>query len=1065
MGAWTLGKHIKARHKKVEVMYVCQHCDWSSANCHAVACHVPKCKGGAQRPAGAVKCEYCSMTFGTKRGCSQHLRHAHPTVWNEIRLAEHKKVDMKKKKGGARTTKAAKVQSDLVYERPQTPKRLKLYKQSSKLLAMQRVRWRSRVCRKALNLDPLYGATPRLLSESEAEGVGVMAEKERLKQRFADAMEDMAKRNESVGASTMLQLVKLGEKALRVVEKDLLSLIQEHSDKKMKVKDQHPRVGLTQIAMGSKARRKRERMAYKSTQELYRSNMGTLAKMVLDGKENVMCNIDEAAIYEAFKERWEMRSTFVELEPFHSEGGCENMYLWGPILPTEVLDNLKCTSEGSAPGPDGITKRTLMGWDASGIQLAKDFTQWLLEGSIPLCMKKCRTTLLPKSTIPSDLLEISNWRPITISSIIMRLFSRILTMRMTKACPMNPRQRGFMSDVDGCAENLMILDRMIRKVRDDKNSLAVVFIDFAKAFDSVAHEHIICALKQRGMDGHMVELIKDSYVGCTTRVKCRSTETKEIEMKVGVKQGDPMSPLLFNLALDPLIHTLEVAGFGVTWNEECIATLAFADDLVLLSGSPEHMEEQLKLLEQFCASTGLAVQPKKCHGFIIEGGAVNTGRDLRINDTLIHMVGSGQAIKYLGMQVGPDKGVVSPELLPTVKEWLINIGRASLKPSQKMKILNTYMLPRITYQATLGKVAVTRLTVVDRTVRSCVKEWLHLAQSTNNGMIYSRIRDGGLGVMRLGRAIPGIRAKCIWKMCSSEDNWSRSVAREATRQPAWLALWKAAGGLPEDTPVWRDQSPDVPQVETVLKLPDWKSGENLAWECLPAQGKGVAMFRNDKISNSWIRDPEERGFKQKYYLRGLAMRSGMTLTQTRSVMEDGTKRKKCSRCDAETSSMAHVLGQCGFVKNNIIRRHNKLCGDLQREMEKYGWQVKREFRVEVKEGHLLIPDIVALKEGHGIMLDITVRYENSDFPLEMAAAEKVAKYQPISGLVKHMLEAKDMTVYGFPLGARGKWPTCNDKILRAIGVPEKRRKSFASYMSRRALLYSIDVLNCFLKDQ
>lgn len=249
-------------------------------------------------------------------------------------------------------------------------------------------------------------------------------------------------------------------------------------------------------------------------------------------------------IYETFKERWEATSNFTELGSFQSEGGCINEKLWGPILPIEVMANVKCMNDDSAPGPNGITKRTLMEWDESGIQLAKDFTLWLLEGAIPGFLKGCRTTLLPKSTKAVELLDTSNWRPVTISSMIMRLFSRILTMRMAKACPLNTRQRGFMSDADGCAENLKILDRIIKKARDGRKSLAVVFIDFAKAFDSVSHEHIISALKQRGMDGHMVGLIKEMYVGCTTVIKCRSEVAKPIEMKVGVKQGDPMSPLL-----------------------------------------------------------------------------------------------------------------------------------------------------------------------------------------------------------------------------------------------------------------------------------------------------------------------------------------------------------------------------------------------------------------------------------------------------------------------------------------------------------------------------------------
>lgn len=317
--------------------------------------------------------------------------------------------------------------------------------------------------------------------------------------------------------------------------------------------------------------------------------------------------------------------------------------------------------------------------------------------------------------------------------------------------------------------------------------------------------------------------------------------------------------------------------------------------------------------------------------------------------------------------------------------------------------------------------------------------------------------------MRLERVIPGARMKSIWKMCSSNDSWARLVAKEAVRHPTWYAMWKSTGGKAEDTPEWDDDDQGEPRRETVLNLPDWRSDEHEAWAGLPSQGMGVAMFKNDRISNSWIRDPEHAGFKQKHYLRGLAMRSGMTITQTQNVKGDGKKGNECARCGAKSSTMAHILGQCGHVKNNIIRRHNKLCNNLKEEMERLRWKVLRDLRITGRDGQTKVPDIVAMRKGHGIIIDVTVRYESLDFPLEEAAEEKVRKYQTIKAQVMHMLGAKDMGVYGFPLGARGKWPSCNEKVLKAIGMSAGRRISFGKYMSRRTLLYSIDVLNSFIE--
>ncbi|NWV44553.1 PO21 protein, partial [Grantiella picta] len=76
----------------------------------------------------------------------------------------------------------------------------------------------------------------------------------------------------------------------------------------------------------------------------------------------------------------------------------------------------------------------------------------------------------------------------------------------------------------------------------------------------------------------------------------------------GVKQGDPVSPVLFNLALNPLLCKLEHRGRGFHQAGLRIMAMAFADDLVLLSDSWEGMDSNIKILEAFCKLTGLKTE-------------------------------------------------------------------------------------------------------------------------------------------------------------------------------------------------------------------------------------------------------------------------------------------------------------------------------------------------------------------------------------------------------------------------------------------------------------------------
>ncbi|NWS93330.1 PO21 protein, partial [Toxostoma redivivum] len=98
---------------------------------------------------------------------------------------------------------------------------------------------------------------------------------------------------------------------------------------------------------------------------------------------------------------------------------------------------------------------------------------------------------------------------------------------------------------------------------------------------------------------------------CTYITTKKNVHTDKIQIRVGVKQGDPMSPLLFNLAMDPLLCKLENEGKGYHRGQSSITAMAFADDLVLLSDSWENMKTNIKILETFCKLTGLKTQGEK----------------------------------------------------------------------------------------------------------------------------------------------------------------------------------------------------------------------------------------------------------------------------------------------------------------------------------------------------------------------------------------------------------------------------------------------------------------------
>lgn len=1065
-GITMLGKHLACQHAGITVLYKCRKCGRTNSNSHSISCHVPKCKGGGGERVdnGGFTCELCGGRFQTAVGLTQHKRHTHPAELNRERLEGRGALNKECKRVRLWSVEEVEAVSRLERKYLGNPRiNLLIAEEMGTGKTAEQVRSKRRV---------LLAALARQGPDEGDEGGDALSTPEvpiiprpppdLAHQRLREALERGGGSEGENEIRALAQSVRDVDQNPGLIESSALDLIRRLGKVGAPGRD---RVGQerSRAMKGWERRLSQKKHDYRVHQRLYTRDQAKLAALVLDGADSVECNLPIETVHEAFRERWEMVGEFHGLGQFRSTRETDNSEFHTPVLASEVSENLTKMKNGSAPGPDGICKKALLDWDPRGEQLARLFTTWLVHGVIPKPFKECRTKLLPKSGNADELQDINGWRPVTIGSLVLRLFTRMLAMRLQRACPLNPRQRGFLADSSGCAENLVILDEIIRRSRSGGAPLAVMFIDFAKAFDSISHEHIRCALEQRRVDRHVIELIRNSYVDCVTRVGSGGQKTPPIDMKVGVKQGDPMSPLLFNLAMDPLIQALDETGSGWSWDDRRITTLAFADDLVLVSGSVRGMGRNLEILETFCQTTGLRVQPRKCHGFYLDKGVVNGCQPWEIGGRPIHMVDPGETVRYLGVEVGPGHGIKTPDLIPTIQEWIGKIKKAPLKPSQRVRVLNSFALPRMMYRADLGGVPATTLATIDGMVRKAVKAWLHLNPSTCNGLIYSRCRDGGLGVMRFERTIPTIQIRRAIRMSRSEDDWTRHTTASAVTRDVWGRMWRQVGVGPEETPVYNLE--DGPNASGRLPvIPDWRQAENRAWQTLQVQGVGADQFQGDKLSNSWLAEPMKVGFRQRHYMAGLALRAGVYPTRELSYRGRNKEGAACRRCGARLETCSHILGQCPSVKGSRVRRHHKICDLLASEAERAGWKAAREFRVEVPGGGLRIPDLVCTKDSKILVLDVTIRYEVESDTLQRAAEEKVAHYNPVAEHISTLLGGGRVRVMGFPVGARGKWPSCNNTVLAELGVTVGRRAQFARLVSRRALLYSLDVLRDFLRE-
>ena len=125
------------------------------------------------------------------------------------------------------------------------------------------------------------------------------------------------------------------------------------------------------------------------------------------------------------------------------------------------------------------------------------------------------------------------------------------------------------------------------------------------------HQSIRKALDRKGVPVEVQNLIQDLYTDATTVIQLPAETTRPIKINSGVKQGCPLTPLLFNLIMDELIERVEVRGCRVKVNHLPISIMSFADATLLISDSYSGMKIILDECEQFSDEKGLSVNARK----------------------------------------------------------------------------------------------------------------------------------------------------------------------------------------------------------------------------------------------------------------------------------------------------------------------------------------------------------------------------------------------------------------------------------------------------------------------
>ncbi|GJQ69734.1 hypothetical protein Trydic_g10117, partial [Trypoxylus dichotomus] len=632
----------------------------------------------------------------------------------------------------------------------------------------------------------------------------------------------------------------------------------------------------------------------------------------------------------------------------------------------------------------------------------------------PTAFRASRTVLLPKTGNPR---ELANWRPITISSAVQRLFHRILAKRFATAVDLHPLQRGF-TELDGTLANTVLLDTYIKSRRVQGKTFHVISLDVRKAFDTVSHQAIRHALGRCGIPSALQDYIASTYDGAFTNIEAGGNRTRRIRFMRGVKQGDPLSPILFNMVLDEVLEELNAQPHGGTLpSGDKVAAVAFADDVLLLQDEDVHVPEALDTVLRFFRARGMAINSNKCSAMAAtstQGKTVPRTKSIfKINNSFIPSVQHMNTLKYLGLHFGV-AGAEKPSIHNLVG-WISNLHSAPLKPDQKLTMLKRHIIPRLLYGLQSPAITSHHLQEADRVIRRAAKRILHLSSRTGSQFLHAAIGDGGLGIPQLRYQVPDILKRRLDGLISKDEYMGRLFRAKGTAVDFYKRVHRLAAQGPPRA-YWREQVTTRPL------------------------SQGLQACEEDAASRQWLqRIPP--GWTGRDFVRAVQLRTGNL--PTIGLPYNPPEMSRCRAGCPKRETLSHVLQGCPATHFERIKRHDEVVNKVAAHCRRKGWTTEVEPRIRHPDGQLFIPDLAVHLPGSSIVVcDVQVCWEGQRTLAESWHRKKLVYDHPrFHDAAKRRWTGSTIAVVPLLLGARGVWPRCNQETERLLQLSKHLKGS------------------------
>ena len=285
------------------------------------------------------------------------------------------------------------------------------------------------------------------------------------------------------------------------------------------------------------------------------------------------------------------------------------------------------------------------------------------------------------------------------------------------------------------------MEEIIKDAKHKKKTVHITFFDLADAFGSVPHDLIIHSLQRNHFPQELQEYFKNLYGITKSKVVAKNFQTNVFSFKKGVTQGDPMSPIIFILAFQPIIDfLLQQEKHGYFIKNKSNITLPYADDFCLITTNMKTHQRLIHEINNHIESMGMHLKPSKCRSFSIKSGKPSIVPFYIGNYEIPSIAHEEQ--KFLGKVIF--FSCKASETFNYFKEIfenkLTNIDNALIRSEYKVWIYHKYFIPSIKFILTIHDLTHTDQQKLNAIANRFLKRWVGVPKSGTN--LIFQMREG-----------------------------------------------------------------------------------------------------------------------------------------------------------------------------------------------------------------------------------------------------------------------------------------------------------------------------------